>query len=151
MKMRVLPDSSLCERVEITGQSDAADDFGDRAGLQGREQHPAVPRAHRCRCSSGWALTKLFSPSIPRPTALSMSIRDEIARNPNIGLMVFSRRFGQPAATMAGILNCTRPMVRRDRCRSAGSAGIDRDHVAQGAGRLRRGDRAQEVPARAKH
>src|SRR5580692_1215094 len=33
-------------------------------------------------------------------------IRDEIARNPNIGLMVFSRRFGQPAATMAGILNC---------------------------------------------
>ena len=33
-------------------------------------------------------------------------IRDEIARNQNIGLMVFSRRFGQPAATMAGILNC---------------------------------------------
>lgn len=33
-------------------------------------------------------------------------IRDEIGRNSNIGLMVFSRRFGQPAATMAGILNC---------------------------------------------
>lgn len=28
----------------------------------------------------------------------------EIARNPNIRLTVFSRRFGQPAATMAGIL-----------------------------------------------
>jgi dolichol-phosphate mannosyltransferase len=33
-------------------------------------------------------------------------IRDEIAQNRNIGLMIFSRRFGQPAATMAGILNC---------------------------------------------
>jgi len=33
-------------------------------------------------------------------------IREEIARNPNIGLMVFSRRFGQAAAIMAGILNC---------------------------------------------
>src|SRR6516162_1264220 len=33
-------------------------------------------------------------------------IRDEIVRNPRIGLLVFSRRFGQPAATMAGILNC---------------------------------------------
>ena len=29
-----------------------------------------------------------------------------IARNPRIGLIAFSRRFGQPAATMAGILNC---------------------------------------------
>ena len=33
-------------------------------------------------------------------------IREEIERNPRIGLLVFSRRFGQPAATMAGILNC---------------------------------------------
>ncbi|HXW27979.1 MAG TPA: glycosyltransferase family 2 protein, partial [Xanthobacteraceae bacterium] len=33
-------------------------------------------------------------------------VREEIARNPRIGLLVFSRRFGQPAATMAGILNC---------------------------------------------
>lgn len=30
-------------------------------------------------------------------------IRDEIKRNKNIKLMVFSRRFGQPAATMAGL------------------------------------------------
>ena len=34
-------------------------------------------------------------------------IREEIRRNPCIKLMVFSRRFGQPAATMAGILTCT--------------------------------------------
>ncbi|NDD63405.1 MAG: glycosyltransferase [Acidobacteria bacterium] len=33
-------------------------------------------------------------------------IIEEINRNPNIRLMVFSRRFGQPAATMAGILSC---------------------------------------------
>ncbi len=34
-------------------------------------------------------------------------ILEEINRNPNIKLLVFSRRFGQPAATMAGILTCT--------------------------------------------
>jgi dolichol-phosphate mannosyltransferase len=33
-------------------------------------------------------------------------IREEIEANPNIGLLVFSRRIGQPAATMAGIVNC---------------------------------------------
>jgi len=33
-------------------------------------------------------------------------IMDEIKRNKNIKLLVFSRQFGQPAATMAGILNC---------------------------------------------
>lgn len=33
-------------------------------------------------------------------------IRENAQRNPNIGLLVFSRRFGQPAANMAGILNC---------------------------------------------
>ena len=33
-------------------------------------------------------------------------ILDEIKRNKNIRLLVFSRRFGQPAATIAGILNC---------------------------------------------
>ena len=34
------------------------------------------------------------------------AILDEIKRNKNIKLLVFSRRFGQPAATIAGILNC---------------------------------------------
>ena len=33
-------------------------------------------------------------------------ILGEIKRNKNIRLLVFSRRFGQPAATIAGILNC---------------------------------------------
>jgi polyisoprenyl-phosphate glycosyltransferase len=42
----------------------------------------------------------------PSPDGTERVIRDEIAADGNIGLMVFSRRFGQPAATMAGILNC---------------------------------------------
>lgn len=33
-------------------------------------------------------------------------IKDHIKNNDRIKLIVFSRRFGQPAATMAGILNC---------------------------------------------
>jgi polyisoprenyl-phosphate glycosyltransferase len=42
----------------------------------------------------------------PSPDQTETVIREEIARNPRIGLLVFSRRFGQPAAIMAGILNC---------------------------------------------
>ncbi len=42
----------------------------------------------------------------PSPDLTEQIIREEIARNPHIGLLVFSRRFGQPAATTAGILNC---------------------------------------------
>lgn len=34
-------------------------------------------------------------------------IQSEIENNPNITLIVFSRRFGQPAATMAGIFYCS--------------------------------------------
>ena len=42
----------------------------------------------------------------PSPDRTAEVIGAEIARNASIGLLVFSRRFGQPAATMAGILNC---------------------------------------------
>jgi dolichol-phosphate mannosyltransferase len=42
----------------------------------------------------------------PSPDRTEAVILKEIERNPRIGLLVFSRRFGQPAATMAGILNC---------------------------------------------
>jgi polyisoprenyl-phosphate glycosyltransferase len=42
----------------------------------------------------------------PSPDGTEAVIRDEIERNARIGLLVFSRRYGQPAATMAGILNC---------------------------------------------
>lgn len=43
----------------------------------------------------------------PSPDKTEEVILEEINRNQNIKLMVFSRRFGQPAATMAGILACT--------------------------------------------
>jgi len=42
----------------------------------------------------------------PSPDRTEEVIGKEINRNPNIKLIVFSRRFGQPAATMAGILTC---------------------------------------------
>jgi glycosyltransferase involved in cell wall biosynthesis len=40
----------------------------------------------------------------PSPDRTEEVILEEINRNPNIKLLIFSRRFGQPAATMAGIL-----------------------------------------------
>lgn len=42
----------------------------------------------------------------PSPDNTEEVIQQEIERNPNIQLLLFSRRFGQPAATMAGILYC---------------------------------------------
>jgi glycosyltransferase involved in cell wall biosynthesis len=42
----------------------------------------------------------------PSPDQTQAIIQTEIERNPNIKLILFSRRFGQPAATMAGILFC---------------------------------------------
>lgn len=43
----------------------------------------------------------------PSPDKTEDVIFESISRNSNIKLLVFSRRFGQPAATMAGILSCT--------------------------------------------
>ncbi len=42
----------------------------------------------------------------PSPDRTEEIILEEINRNPHIKLLVFSRRFGQPAATMAGLLMC---------------------------------------------
>ena len=42
----------------------------------------------------------------PSPDKTEGVILEEINRNQNIKLLVFSRRFGQPAATIAGILSC---------------------------------------------
>ena len=41
----------------------------------------------------------------PSPDRTEDIILEEISRNPCIKLLVFSRRFGQPAATMAGLFN----------------------------------------------
>jgi polyisoprenyl-phosphate glycosyltransferase len=42
----------------------------------------------------------------PSPDNTEEVILREIERNQSVKLILFSRRFGQPAATMAGILNC---------------------------------------------
>lgn len=42
----------------------------------------------------------------PSPDRTEQVIQEEIQRNPRVRLVVFSRRFGQPAATMAGIHLC---------------------------------------------
>ncbi len=42
----------------------------------------------------------------PSPDNTEEVIQKEIERNPNIKCLLFSRRFGQPSATMAGILHC---------------------------------------------
>ncbi len=42
----------------------------------------------------------------PSPDRTEEVIMQAIDRDPNIKLLVFSRRFGQPAATMAGLLMC---------------------------------------------
>lgn len=42
----------------------------------------------------------------PSPDKTEEVIQAEIERNPHIKLLLFSRRFGQPAATIAGILYC---------------------------------------------
>ena len=74
-------------------------------GLQGRTKHlPFLARAVPVLERLGtYEIIFCLDPSPDRTEAV---IREEIARNPRIGLLVFSRRFGQPAATMAGILNC---------------------------------------------
>src|ERR1700682_1904494 len=43
----------------------------------------------------------------PSPDDTEAAILREHNRTPAVKLILFSRRFGQPAATMAGILNCT--------------------------------------------
>jgi polyisoprenyl-phosphate glycosyltransferase len=42
----------------------------------------------------------------PSPDKTEFILRQEIQRNPAIKLLLFSRKFGQPAATIAGILHC---------------------------------------------
>jgi len=43
----------------------------------------------------------------PSPDLTEIIILEEIKRNPSVKLLTFSRRFGQPAATMAGIYNAS--------------------------------------------
>ena len=67
---------------------------------------PFLSRAELVFAKMGTTYEIIFTLD-PSPDRTEEVILEEINRNPNIKLMVFSRRFGQPAATMAGILTCT--------------------------------------------
>jgi glycosyltransferase involved in cell wall biosynthesis len=71
---------------------------------------PFLRRMEAVLASMGGAYEILFCLD-PSPDRTEQVIQAEIQRNPRIKLVVFSRRFGQPAATMAGISMCA-----GDRC-----------------------------------
>jgi dolichol-phosphate mannosyltransferase len=64
---------------------------------------PFLARAEKVFADIGRPYEIIFALD-PSPDRTAEVIKLEIARNPNIKLMLFSRRFGQPAATIAGIL-----------------------------------------------
>jgi glycosyltransferase involved in cell wall biosynthesis len=67
---------------------------------------PFLQRTEAVMAKMGVSYEIIFSLD-PSPDNTEGVILEEINRNPNIKLLVFSRRFGQPVATMAGILSCT--------------------------------------------
>jgi glycosyltransferase involved in cell wall biosynthesis len=73
------------------------------------EAHNIEPFLHRLepvleKLASSYEVIFCLDPS---PDDTEAVVLRQIERNPNIKLLVFSRRFGQPAATMAGILSST--------------------------------------------
>lgn len=67
-----------------------------------RSIHPFLLRLESVMRKMGVTYEVIFSLD-PSPDRTEEIIIEEINRNPAIKLLVFSRRFGQPAATMAGI------------------------------------------------
>ena len=68
-----------------------------------RSIRPFLSRLEFVMSKMGVSYEVIFSLD-PSPDRTEEIILEEINRNPAIKLLVFSRRFGQPAATMAGIL-----------------------------------------------
>ncbi|MFZ5736408.1 glycosyltransferase family 2 protein [Rhodopseudomonas palustris] len=67
---------------------------------------PFLQRTEAVMAKMGLSYEIIFALD-PSPDDTELVILREIERNPAIKLILFSRRFGQPAATMAGILNCS--------------------------------------------
>jgi glycosyltransferase involved in cell wall biosynthesis len=78
-----------------------------------KEERAIVPFLQRLEATlAGLNLTyEILFCLDPSPDRTEQVIGAELQRNPRIGLIVLSRRFGQPAATMAGIL-----MARGEAC-----------------------------------
>ena len=105
MKMPVQPDSSSSNGAEGTSPDEAP--MISVIVPVYKEEHNIRPFLERTLpLLERLGTYELIFALDPSPDDTERVIRDAIAANPNIGLMVFSRRFGQPAATMAGILNC---------------------------------------------
>lgn len=68
--------------------------------------NPFLARIEQVLGENGWNYEILFCLD-PSPDNTYSTIKENMKRNSSIKLIQFSRRFGQPAATMAGILNCT--------------------------------------------
>lgn len=67
---------------------------------------PFLQRVETIAINENWNYEIIFCLD-PSPDKTYEVISSNIKRNNSIRLLQFSRRFGQPAATMAGILNCT--------------------------------------------
>ena len=92
----------------LTGGSDASDcDLSVVVPVYKEEDNiaPFVKRLESVLTSLACSYEIIFCLD-PGPDRTEQVILDEIHRNPNIRLVVFSRRFGQPSATMAGLLLC---------------------------------------------
>ena len=70
-----------------------------------------------------WELIFSVDPSTDRTEEKILELR---AQDPRVKMLRFSRRFGQPAATLAGMEAAEQRRRGRDRLRSPGPAGADR-------------------------
>ena len=70
-----------------------------------RSIRPFVQRVESVMVAMGVSYEIIFALD-PSPDLTEEMILEEISLNRSIKLLVFSRRFGQPAATFAGILSC---------------------------------------------
>jgi glycosyltransferase involved in cell wall biosynthesis len=99
----VQPTSKLFEPTRITGEvpliSVVVPVYKEEANIRPFLER-TVPVLKRI---GSYEILFCLDPSADRTEEV---IRGEIARDAGVGLLVFSRRYGQPAATMAGILNC---------------------------------------------
>ena len=74
-----------------------------------REEHNIplfIERVQGVAAGQDWDWEILFVLD-PSPDRSYEVIKEQMERDPHIGLLSMSRRFGQPAATIAGIMNCT--------------------------------------------
>lgn len=66
---------------------------------------PFLDRVEKIALKENWDYEIIFSLD-PSPDKTYEVIKEHMQRNPTVKLLHFSRRFGQPAATMAGIFSC---------------------------------------------